>query len=88
MQEVGKRVKKSWFTEIERSGIGQIKYGSKIIQIKGSKLSNESNIHELINQRYLAKYNQAENQFYSRGITKPEYKNYTMEFLFEGKVNQ
>ena len=96
MVEVNNRVfarswnksEKSWFTEIERTGIGQIKYGNQIIQINGSRLSNESNIHELINQRYLARYYQAENQFYSRGITKSEYKNYTMEFFFEGKVNQ
>ena len=36
----------------------------------------------LINKAYLKKYNQKENLLYAKGISQPEYSNYTMEFFF------
>ena len=77
--------KKSWFTEFIKTGVGQVKYGNNVIDVRGIKLPRESYIHKLINQKYLEKYNQEENLFYSKGITQPEYKDYTMEFFIQKK---
>ena len=74
--------KRSWFTEFIHSGEGQIKYGEKIIPVKGQKLEYESGLSILINKAYLEKYNQPENLVYSIGITQTEYEEYTMEFFF------
>ncbi|GAB5398641.1 MAG: hypothetical protein Aureis2KO_02260 [Aureisphaera sp.] len=71
---------KSWFTEFEKSGIGQIKYGDQIIDVKGKKVSPIDDVHTLINEAYLSKYNQSVNLAYAEGITKKEYVNFTMEF--------
>lgn len=76
---------KSWFTALISTGIGQIKYGKKVINIKGIKLVKDDEIHDLINRSYMNKYTQEENIRYAKGITQPEYADYTMEFLFENK---
>lgn len=76
--------KRSWFTEIERTGVGQLKFGDTIVNIKGQKFPKNAELTSLINERYLEKYNQEENLFYAKGITQPEYEDYTMEFYYKG----
>ena len=75
--------KRSWFTEIEKTGVGQIKFGDTIINIKGQKLPKNAELTSLINERYLEKYNQEENLYYATGITQPEYEDFTMEFFYD-----
>jgi hypothetical protein len=90
MVEVNRRVfarswsksERSWFTEFLNSKEGQIKVGEKVINVTGKKLTNEPELMESINKAYLKKYNQTENLFYAKGITKPEYEEYTMEFFY------
>lgn len=74
---------RSWFTAFLDTGVGQLKYGEKVIIVKGKKLDASAPIQEGINQAYLKRYNQKENIFYSEGITQPEYLDYTMEFFIE-----
>ncbi|QCX40862.1 DUF2255 family protein [Aureibaculum algae] len=74
---------KSWFTEILKTGIGQIKYSDKIISITGKKLNADNDVNSLIDQAYLEKYIQKENINYAEGITQPEYSDYTMEFFYK-----
>ncbi len=79
---------KSWFTAFLETGIGQLKYGEKVIDVKGKKLDPAELIQEEINQAYLKRYNQKENIFYSEGISKPEYLDYTMEFFYSENTNK
>lgn len=79
---------KSWFTAFLETGIGQLKYGEKVIDVKGKKLGPAELIQEEINQAYLKRYNQKENIFYSEGITQPEYLDYTMEFFYSENTNK
>lgn len=72
--------KKSWFTEFLNSGCGQIKYGKNIINVKGKKLNSDDEMNTLIDKAYLNKYTQKENLSYAKGISKPEYADFTMEF--------
>lgn len=74
---------KSWFTEFLTSGCGQIKYGQNIINVKGEKLDKGDKLNLLIDKAYLNKYHQTENLTYAKGISQPEYADYTMEFLFD-----
>jgi hypothetical protein len=74
---------KSWFTEFQRTGIGEIKYKTKVLKVRGNQLPFEDPQQDKINEAYLKKYDQPENLPYSRGITQPEYRNYTMEFFIE-----
>ncbi len=71
----------SWFTEFQKSGIGEIKFGDKVIRVTGEKIDADNPINKKISQAYIKKYNQPENLKYARGISKPEYFNYTMEFF-------
>ncbi|MDX1752631.1 MAG: DUF2255 family protein [Salinimicrobium sediminis] len=73
----------SWFTSFITSGVGQIKYGESIINVLGKKVLPDDPVHKSINMAYLQKYDQPENLVYSRGITQPEYADYTMEFLID-----
>lgn len=90
MVEVNRRVfarswnksERSWFTEFLNSKEGQIKFGERVVNVTGKKLINEPELIESINKAYLKKYNQTENLFYAKGITKPEYEEYTMEFFY------
>lgn len=75
--------KRSWFTEIEKTGVGQLKFGETIINIKGQKLPKNAELIRLINERYLEKYDQEENLDYAKGITQPEYEDFTMEFFYD-----
>lgn len=79
---------RSWFTAFLETGVGQLKYGEKVIDIKGKKLASVEPIQEEINKAYLKRYNQKENVFYSEGITQPEYLDYTMEFFYSEKNNK
>ena len=77
--------KRSWFTAFVQEGEGEIKYGNKILKVKGKQLLDEPEMTLQINERYLQKYNQPENIYYSQGITQPEYENFTMEFFCENR---
>jgi len=74
---------RSWFTAFLETGVGQLKYGDKVINVKGKKLEASAPIQEEINKAYIKRYNQKENIFYSEGITRPEYLEYTMEFFIQ-----
>ena len=74
---------KSWFTEFLRTGRGQIKYGDQIVAVSGHKIDREDPVNQKIDAAYLQKYTQPENIPYARGITQPEYADYTMEFRIE-----
>ena len=75
------RSNNSWFTEFQNSGIGQIKYGNKILNVHGRKLEKGDPMNKLINAAYMKKYVQPENLAYAEGISQPEYADYTMEFF-------
>lgn len=79
---------RSWFTAFLETGVGELKYGDKVVHVKGKKLDASAPIQEEINQTYIERYNQKENIFYSEGITKPEYLDYTMEFFYSEKTNK
>jgi len=72
---------KSWFTEFQKTGIGEIKYGNKVLKVNGEKVSSENLINLNISEAYINKYDQPENIEYSKGISQPEYFDYTMEFF-------
>lgn len=74
--------KKSWFTAFRDTGLGELKYGEKLISVKGQKLRKDSVLHHGINEAYKKRYNQPENIYYSDGISQPEYADYTMEFFY------
>jgi hypothetical protein len=73
---------KSWFTAFLEYGVGELKYGDNIISVKGKKLDKQAEIHNQIDQAYLTRYNEGENIFYAKGISQPEYADYTMEFFY------
>ena len=74
---------KSWFTEFLRTGVGQIRYGDSVIDVKGKQLPPGDKMQEKIDSAYRTKYNQPENIFYSEGISQPEYAHYTLEFFID-----
>ncbi len=90
MVEVDKRIfarswnksPRSWFTEFQKTGKGQVKYGDKIILVEGRKLDANDKMHELVNKAYLKKYTQERNVKYAQGISQPEYANYTLELFY------
>ncbi|WP_210489778.1 DUF2255 family protein [Rufibacter aurantiacus] len=73
---------RSWFTAFKEEGIGQLKFGDKIIPVNGKPLT-DSQTNSLIDQAYKEKYTQAHNLVYVNGITQPEYHEYTMEFFYD-----
>lgn len=73
---------KSWFTEFQSEGIGEIKYGDKVIRVKGQKVGAKNQINHRISEAYIKKYDQPANLKYSEGISQPEYFDYTMEFFY------
>lgn len=89
MVEVDKRIfarswnksERSWFTAFLNYGEGEIKFGQKIIAVNGRKFDPDDELNKQISQAYLTKYNQPGNRKYAEGISKPEYFNYTMEFI-------
>ena len=74
---------RSWFTEFEKLGMGQVKFGEQILLVKGRKVDPRDPVQPEINRAYLQKYTQKENLSYAEGITQPEYADFTMEFLPE-----
>jgi len=79
---------RSWFTAFLETGVGQLKYGDKVINVKGKKLDASAPIQKEINKAYLKRYNQKENIFYSEGISQPEYLDYTMEFFYSENASK
>ena len=77
---------KSWFTEFQNTGTGQIKYGEKVLNVSASKIEENNPVNPRISNAYVEKYNQPQNLKYSEGISQPEYFNYTMEFFYQGPV--
>ena len=75
---------RSWFTEFQSTGVGEIKYGDKVLKVNGIKVGAEDPINPRISQAYIEKYDQPENLKYSEGIAKPEYFAHTMEFFNSG----
>ena len=91
MVEVDKRIfarswnrsERSWFTEFKESGVGQIKYGERVMNVAGRKIEENDAINRQISEAYIKKYDQPQTLKYSEGISQPEYFNYTMEFNFQ-----
>ncbi|AVR44380.1 DUF2255 domain-containing protein [Christiangramia fulva] len=91
MVEVDKRIfarswnksERSWFTEFQKTGIGEIKFGDKVIRVKGKKINASNPINQKISEAYLKKYDQPGNLKYAEGISQPEYFEYTMEFFHQ-----
>lgn len=73
---------RSWFTTFQETEEGEIKYGDRVVRVRGRQLKNDPAMTERINQAYLKRYTQPENLPYAQGITKPEYAAYTMEFFY------
>ena len=76
---------RSWFTDFIKTGVGQVKYGKNIINVKGKKLPKNDKTNLLIDAAYLNKYNQEWNLKYAEGISQPEYADYTMELFFDSE---
>lgn len=72
---------KSWFTEFQKSGVGEIKFGENYLVVNGEKLAKDDLLQTQIDQAYLKKYTQPGNEEYAKGIAQPEYHDYTMEFF-------
>lgn len=94
MVEVNKRIfarswnksTKSWFTEFQNTGTGQIKYSEKVLNVSARKIEENNPVNPRISNAYVEKYNQPQNLKYSDGISQPEYFNYTMEFFYQVPV--
>ena len=77
----------SWFTAFIKSQKGQLKYGDVIIEVEGQKLDANDQTNKLIDSAYLEKYNQKENLKYAKGISQPEYADYTLELFYNDRVH-
>ncbi|MCG9970519.1 DUF2255 family protein [Christiangramia crocea] len=94
MVEIDKRIfarswnksERSWFTEFQKTGIGELKFGENIIRVKAEKIDPGNPINQKISEAYLGKYNQPGNLKYAEGISQPEYFDYTMEFSPQDSV--
>lgn len=75
---------RSWYTAFLETGEGQIRFGDRVIDVKGRKPERDPELTKAINAAYVKRFNQPENLPYAEGITKPEYEDYTMEFFYEG----
>lgn len=75
---------RSWYTAFLETGVGEIKYGDKVISVRGSKTPADPDLMRLIDDAYLTRFDQDENRPYAVGITQPEYHDYTMEFFYKG----
>ena len=76
------RKERSWFTAFRESGEGQIRYGEKVIGVKGTQLPADSPLQKRIDRAYLRRFTDPESREYAVGIARPEFYDYTMEFLF------
>ena len=72
---------KSWFTAAVKTGVGAIKYGEKILEVKGRKVAFDDPIQHRVSQAYIDKYHQPENIAYAEGIAQKEYFDRTLEFV-------
>ena len=77
------RSPKSWFIDFQTFGISQIKCGPIVLDVYGRKLEKTDPMNKLIDQAYLKKYVQPENLIYAKGISQPDYADYTMEFFYD-----
>ncbi|MCH4824643.1 DUF2255 family protein [Gramella lutea] len=77
---------RSWFTEFQKTGIGEIKFGNKVIRVNGQKIDPSNPINEKISEAYIKKYYQPENLKYAKGIAQAEYFDHTMEFSPENSA--
>ncbi|RAJ28144.1 DUF2255 family protein [Pedobacter cryoconitis] len=71
---------KSWFTEFIAQGVGQLKLGEHVIDVRGQQLKDDE-MNSLIDHAYQDKYIQKENEPYVNEITELKYHNFTMEFF-------
>ncbi|ALI99036.1 DUF2255 family protein [Rufibacter tibetensis] len=71
---------RSWFTAFLEQGVGELKYDDNVIAVTGKPLK-DSQMNLLIDKAYQEKYTQEHNLIYVKGITQPEYHEYTMEFF-------
>ena len=74
---------RSWFTAFLCEGVGELKYGSNILKVRGEKVSGDDLVHQKIDQAYMKRYGVGENIYYAQGISQPQYHDYTLEFFIE-----
>lgn len=74
---------RSWFTAFVASGIGQLKYGDTVINVRGKKLPSDAVIQKQINNAYRSRYTEKENIYYANAISQPKYAEFTMEFFYK-----
>lgn len=73
---------RSWFTAFQAEGVGQIRYGGQVLDVRGLQAdASDRELMTAIDAAYLKKYVQAENVKYAEGIAQKAYWAYTMEFL-------
>ncbi len=75
------KTKNGWYGAFLKNGIGDIRYGEEIIRVIARKIAKDNFIHNAVDQGYLEKYTQPHNLAYVREIVKPEFYDYTIEFI-------
>ncbi|MGB3616939.1 MAG: DUF2255 family protein [Catalinimonas sp.] len=75
------RSERSWFGAMRAEGVGQVRYGERVIDVRGEPLVGDVEMTRRIDEAYRAKYTQPANRPYAEGITRPEYADWTMELL-------
>ncbi|MBN9312870.1 MAG: hypothetical protein BGO40_03055 [Chryseobacterium sp. 39-10] len=70
-----------WMNDFLKNKSGQIKFGEEILNITVKKLESNDELNQKISNAYLEKYTQEHNIEYAKGISQPEYNNYTIEFF-------
>lgn len=83
-----KKSPRSWFTAIQKTGVGLVRYDGKMIRVRGIKLQYDQLLNNHINQVYLEKYQDPEDVPFVQVLVQPEYGYYTMEFYFDGIVRE
>ena len=83
-----KKSPRSWFTAIQKTGVGLVRYDGKMIRVRGIKIQYDELLNNHINQVYLEKYQDPEDVPFVQVLVQPEYGYYTMEFYFDGIVRE
>ena len=72
---------RSWFTEFQKTGVGQVKYGDTVLDVTGKQLPANDSLQPRVSEAYITRFTEPENVKYAQGIAKPEYFDYTMELM-------
>ena len=75
------KTKNGWYAAFLENVKGEIRYGEEIIRVITRKIAKDDSIHNAVDQSYLEKYTQPYNLAYARDIVKPDFYDYTIEFI-------